>query len=223
VVGADIRRGEWGSKFPADLVRDFILSSLRHPAAADIVSEYVFDIATSGEKPPADIGDALQVALREVLSAATTEDWQRVGRDLLADTHDCIGDNPLPAPPPEESMAAWSPVAGSSRRPRKPLVMVRQQAILDWLTEVGSATPREIAEHFGNSQHSARRKADGLAAQGKLLVTEGAFAKDDRPVIARRYTLPQLSSTGTEGSDKGLSAAPKREPQGRPELSRGSS
>jgi hypothetical protein len=67
VVGADIRRGEWGSKFPADLVRDFTLSSLRHPAAADIVSEYVFDIATSGEKPPADIGDALQVALREVL------------------------------------------------------------------------------------------------------------------------------------------------------------
>ena len=30
VIGADIRRGEWGSKFPTDLVRDFIRSSLRH-------------------------------------------------------------------------------------------------------------------------------------------------------------------------------------------------
>ena len=92
MIGADIRRGEWGSKFPTDLVRDFIRSSLRHSAAADMVSEYVFDIATSGEAPPADIGEALRVAIGEVLSAATSEDWEQVGRDLLADAHDCLGE-----------------------------------------------------------------------------------------------------------------------------------
>jgi hypothetical protein len=50
-----------------------------------MVSEYVFDIATSGEQPPADIGEALRVAIGEVLSAASGADWEQVGRDLLAD------------------------------------------------------------------------------------------------------------------------------------------
>jgi hypothetical protein len=102
VLAADIRRGEWGSKFPADLVRDFIHSALRHSAAADMVSEYVFDIATGGEEPPADIGEALRVAIDEVLSAATGEDWKQVGRDLLTDALDTVREDPSPlASPPE--------------------------------------------------------------------------------------------------------------------------
>ena len=103
MIGADIRRGEWGSKFPTDLVRDFIHGALRHSATADMVSEYVFDIATSGEEPPADIGEVLRVAIGEVLSAATGEDWEQVGRDLLADALDTVREDPPPlaAPPPE--------------------------------------------------------------------------------------------------------------------------
>lgn len=223
MIGADIRRGEWGSKFPTDLVRDFIRSSLRHSAAADMVSEYVFDIATSGEEPPADIGEALRVAIGEVLSAATSEDWEQVGRDLLADARDCIGDDPPPGAPPEEPIpTAWRPLpAGRSRR--KTPVIIRQEAILDWLTEVRSATLREIAEHFGISKHTARMKSDGLVAQGKLEVRPGARANRDRPVIERRYTVPRPPDPPAEGVRGGHPVAHEDGPHDRLELSVGSS
>ncbi len=223
MIGADTRRGEWGSKFPTDLVRDFIHGALRHSAAADMVSEYVFDIATSGEEPPADIGEALRVAIGEVLSAATSEDWEQVGRDLLADAHDCIGDDPPPGAPPEEPIpAAWWPLpAGRSRR--KTPVKVRQEAILGWLTEVGSATLREIAEHLGISKHTARMKSDGLVAQGKLEVRPGARANRDRPVIERRYSVPRPPDPAAEGLGDGLPVAREQGPHDRLELSAGSS
>jgi hypothetical protein len=209
VVGADIRRGEWGSKIPADLVRDFIHSALRHSAAADMVSEYVFDIATSGEKPPAEIGEALHVAIGEVLSAATSEDWERVGRDLLKDAHACINDDP---PPPEEPMPdGWSPAPprAATRRRRKPLVYVEQSEIFAWLTEKGSATTAEIAHHFDIDSATVWRKADGLARQGKLDVVHGTRV---RP---RRYSIPAttLASTAAGCSSEGRSTAPEREPQ----------
>jgi hypothetical protein len=188
-----------------------------------MVSEYVFDIATSGEEPPADIGEALRVAIGEVLSAATSEDWEQVGRDLLADAHDCIGDGPPPGAPPEEPIpAAWWPLpAGGSRR--KTPVIIRQEAILDWLTEVRSATLREIAEHFGISKHTARMKSDGLVAQGKLEVRPGARANRDRPVIERRYTVPRPPDQAAEGVRGGHPVAREDGPHDRLELSAGSS
>lgn len=223
MLAADIRRGEWGSKFPTDLVRDFIHSALRHSAAAHMVSEYVFDIATSGEEPPADIGEALRVAIGEVLSAATGEDWEQVGRDLLADALDTVReDPPLPASPPE-TPTAWWPLAASGVRRRKPPVIVRQEAILDWLTEVHSATLREIAEHLGISKHTARMKSDGLVAQGKLEVRPGARANRDRPVIERRYTVPRPPDPAAEGLGGGHPVARENYPHDGLELSAGSS
>ena len=225
MLAADIRRGEWGSKFPTDLVRDFIHSALRHSAAADMVSEYVFDIATSGDEAPADIGEALHVAIDEVLSAATNADWAQVGRDLLADAHDCVREDPPPAaPPPKPPMpTTWWPLAASSVRRRKPPVIVRQETILDWLTEVRSATLREIAQHFGCSQHSARMKADGLVAQGKLEVRPGARAQGGRPVIERRYNVPRPPDPAAEGVGGGLALARQDGPQDRLALPAGSS
>jgi len=189
---ADVRRGEWGSPFPTELVRDFIHNALRHSAAADMVSEYIFEIATGADEPPPDMSQALQVAIGEVLSAATAADWEQVARDLLADAHDCIGDDPPPTASPEEVEAIpaawWPPLPGRSRR--KAMVFVKQEAILDWMTQQRSATTAQIAEHFGISKHTARMKTDGLVAQGKLEVTPGAIAKGSRPVIERRYCVP---------------------------------
>lgn len=69
---------------------------------------------------------------------------------------------------------------------RKPVVKVEQSEILAWLEERRSATLPEIAEHFDVSEASARRKAEGLVYQGKLLVQAGRQA---RPSIPRRYEL----------------------------------
>ena len=219
-VAAETRRGEWGSKFPTDLVRDFIHSALRHSAAADMVSEYVFDIATSGEAPPADMGEALRVAISEVLSAATGEDWEQVGRDLLTDALDTVREDPPPlAASQPETPTAWWPLTATAVRRRKPPVKVQQEAILDWLTEVRSATLRQIAEHFRCSQHSARMKADGLVAQGKLDVNPGARAQGGRPVTPRRYSIPR-----PEADPSGAPAlACAEHPHDRLELSAGSS
>jgi predicted ArsR family transcriptional regulator len=98
-------------------------------------------------------------------------------------------------------------------------VIVRQEAILDWLREVRSATLREIAQHFGCSQHSARMKADGLVAQGKLDVKPGARAQGGRPVMPRRYSVPQPEAD----LGGGLAVACEEGPQHRLELPAGSS
>lgn len=78
-------------------------------------------------------------------------------------------------------------VSTTAHKPRKPHVQVEQTAILAWLDEQRTATLREIAEHFDISAHSARRKADGLVAQGKLTVEVGSRIEKDGAAIPRRY------------------------------------
>jgi DNA-binding MarR family transcriptional regulator len=74
-------------------------------------------------------------------------------------------------------------------KPRKRHVQVEQDAILAWLREQdGARTLREIAEHFDIHTATARRLADGLAAQGKLTVEPGSKFERDHGPIPRRYT-----------------------------------
>ncbi len=72
---------------------------------------------------------------------------------------------------------------------RKRHVQVDQAAILAWLQEQRSATTtlREIAEHFDISEHTARRKADGLVEQGKLTVEPGSRIQRVSAATPRRY------------------------------------
>lgn len=49
-----------------------------------------------------------------------------------------------------------------------------------------AATLREIAEQFDISQHSARRKEDGLVAQGKLTVEPGSRIERGSTATTRR-------------------------------------
>jgi DNA-binding IclR family transcriptional regulator len=70
-------------------------------------------------------------------------------------------------------------------KPRKRHVQVEQDAILAWLREQdGTRTLREIAEHFDIHTATARRFADGLAAQGKLTVEPREHSHGPIP---RRY------------------------------------
>lgn len=72
--------------------------------------------------------------------------------------------------------------------PRKQHVQVEQAAIFAWLDEQHTAaTLCEIAEHFDISQHSTRRKADGLVAQGKLTVEAGSRIEKGGGATPRRY------------------------------------
>jgi len=182
VAAAEARRGEWGSRTLPTLVRDFTRAALRKPAVADYVREHIFD-TTSGNEPPAAVGDALRLALDEVLAATTSEDWAQVASDLLAYARECIDDRDFIQAPMAEG---WAAPPGAMRWPRerKQPVRVELSEILAWLTDRRSATTREIAQHFNVSEHTAWLKADTLVHQGKLEVMPG---EGWRP---RVYSIP---------------------------------
>jgi hypothetical protein len=200
VVAAEVR-GEWGSRIPPTLVREFIRAALRKPPVADFVGEHIFDI-TSGDEPPAAVGAALRLALDEVLAATTSEDWAQVASDLLAYARECIEDEDAAAP----MAGGWAPPPGAlrPRTRRKQPVWVELSEILAWLTERGSATTREIARHFNISEHTAWMKADALVHQGKLEVTPGAIGWDGRP---RVYSIPATPEPVSDPSGPAASSA----------------
>jgi hypothetical protein len=202
VAAAEARRGEWGSRILPALVRNFTRAALRKPAVADYVGEHIFDIATSRDEPPAAVGDALRLALYEVLAATTSEDWAQVASDLLAYARECIEDEDSAAAP---FAGGWAPPPGAVRWPRtrpKQPVRVERSEILAWLTERGSATTREIAQHFHISEHTVWMKADALVHQGKLKVTPG---ERWRP---RLYSIPATPEPASRPSGAAASSAP---------------
>jgi hypothetical protein len=91
--------------------------------------------------------------------------------------------------------------------PRKPQVYIGQDAILAWMKEENLiATLPEIAQHFEISEGSARRKADGLVARGKLIVEDG---RRGRHGWLRRYGINlDAETTGDDEAPRHLEAGP---------------
>jgi hypothetical protein len=145
----------WDGHGLTSVVREFIRSALRQPAVADFVGEHFFD----GDEPPAGIGDALRLAVVEMLGTITSEDWDQVASYLLAYAHECMEDGAgVASPPGAPAQEGWAPPPRFLRRPstrRKPPVRVEPSRILVWLIERGSATTREIARHFDISEGTA--------------------------------------------------------------------
>jgi hypothetical protein len=88
--------------------------------------------------------------------------------------------------------------------PRRPQVYIGQDAILTWMKEEKLiATLLEIAQHFKISEASARRKADGLVAQGKLIVEDGGRGRHG---WLRRYGINLDAETGDDEAPRRLEA-----------------
>lgn len=164
--------GEWGT---ARLVREFIRAALRQPALRELAGDYIFDIPMTGDEPSTGIGGALRLAVVEVLGATTTnEDWEDLAWDLLDYVCECFKDEDAAASLLSEG---WAPPRGASSWPRrrwpKQRVRVEPSEILVWLTEQGSATTSQIAQHFNISASNAWLKANALVDQGELDVMPG--------------------------------------------------
>ncbi len=104
MLRTDTRRSYWGSEIPVAVIQDFIRTCLRHDAVADFVAEYLFDALGADGQPPAELGEALRLAVTEIIDASTCADWQRVGDDLVADARENLeaersgtASKPLPA------------------------------------------------------------------------------------------------------------------------------
>jgi hypothetical protein len=192
-------RREWGREIPVDLVRDFIYVAVQQPAVAAFVSEYAFDAIDTDAEPEADIAEALRVAIHEVIDAARADDWERVGRDVIAwaraslePASDAAVGSPWPGSAPPEVI-----VVGQRKHP----VRIDAGAILAWIDERRCATLREIAEHFNISEGSARRKADGLVYVGKFTVIAGS----ERCYSIAATSVPPESSGAAVGGGLELS------------------
>jgi hypothetical protein len=181
-VAVPVRLGEWGT---ARLVREFIRAALRQPALRELAGDYIFDIPTTGDEPPTGIGGALRLAIVEILGTTTTnEDWENLAWDLLDYVRECFKDEDAAASPPSEG---WAPPRRAFRSPRrwpKQPVRVEPSEILVWLTERGSATTSQIAQHFDISESNTWLKANALVDQGKLEVMPGG------PHRPRIYSIP---------------------------------
>jgi hypothetical protein len=94
MLAAETRRSPWGSSILAEDVRAFIKAGLRSEAVADSVAEYVFEALAAGDEEPPDLADALRTAFEEVLASSTREDWEQVGRALVADARDALENPP---------------------------------------------------------------------------------------------------------------------------------
>jgi DNA-binding transcriptional ArsR family regulator len=208
VTGAETRYGEQDAQVLAELVRNFTRAVLRQPAVADFIREHFFD----GDEPPAGIGNALRLAMVEALGTTTTEDWDQVASYLLAYARDCMEDDgpAVGFPPAAPVLEGWAPPprllrAWALRARRKPLVSVTPSEIFSWLTERGSATTREIGQHFNVSDSSVRLHADALVQQGKVDVAPGGRHRPRIYSVRRPTEPPPADSLGGE-----LPAAPRR-------------
>jgi DNA-binding MarR family transcriptional regulator len=205
VVGADPRPRESDDHGLTTVLHEFIRSALRQPAVAAFVREHLFD----GNEPPAGTGDALRTAIVEALTTTTSEDWDQVASYLLAYARECMEDDAalahLRVAPVRE---AWAPPPGLlrawTRRRRKPRVSVAPSDIFAWLKERGSATTREIAQHFDVSDSSVWRHADALVHQGKVEVAPG-----EPPSRPRVYSVPRHSDAPADSL--GREVLPARE------------
>ena len=95
MLAVETRRSPWGSSILAEDVRAFIKAGLRSEAVADFVAEYVFEALAAGEDEPPDLADALRTAFEEVLASSAREDWEQVGRALVADARDALENQPV--------------------------------------------------------------------------------------------------------------------------------
>lgn len=125
MLASDTRTSEWGATISASLVRDFIQVWVRHDALLDFVNEYVFDGVRSGAGSPAEVAEALRVAIDEILDTAKPEDWEHIARGLIANTQDALD----AADPPVDVTEDAPPTIGADFLPAPQNAKVRQRRL----------------------------------------------------------------------------------------------
>lgn len=81
----EARISEQGNTFSPALLRSFIEIALQHDAVNDTVTDMLHDHVVGGRYHPSVIAESLRPLIDEVLNTATTDDWQRVADNLIAE------------------------------------------------------------------------------------------------------------------------------------------
>lgn len=82
------RVSEQGNRFDVALLRGFLKRTLADDAVADAVNELLFDHVVAGRFHPAVVAETLPSYIEEILGAATSEDWQAVAEEMIAEARE---------------------------------------------------------------------------------------------------------------------------------------
>jgi hypothetical protein len=79
---SNTRISEQGNTFSAEQIQGFILAALAHEAVVDEVNDLLFKHVVERKLHPSVVTESLHPIIKEILEAATYEDWTAVTRQL---------------------------------------------------------------------------------------------------------------------------------------------
>jgi hypothetical protein len=75
---------------PVDVLRDFLLRALRHPAISDVLIERMTSRAERGRLDAHSLSVVLPELIGEVFDAATNADWTAIADVLIEDMREAL-------------------------------------------------------------------------------------------------------------------------------------
>lgn len=81
-----------GNRIDVTLLRGFLKRTLEDDAVADTVDELIFDHVVAGRYHPSVVAENLPSYIEEILGVATSEDWQAVADELIAEAREVHGE-----------------------------------------------------------------------------------------------------------------------------------
>lgn len=87
------RRSEQGNVIDEALIRGFLKRALEDDAVADPVNDLLFEHVVAGRFHPSVVAESLPGYINEILETATSEDWQVVADELIAEAREIDGES----------------------------------------------------------------------------------------------------------------------------------
>jgi len=81
-----------GDRIDVALLRAFLKRTLEDDAVADSVNDLLFEHVVAGRLHPSVVAENLPSYVDEVLRAATSQDWQAVADELIAEAREVNGE-----------------------------------------------------------------------------------------------------------------------------------
>jgi hypothetical protein len=86
------RDTEQGNRIDVAMLRGFLKRALEDDAVADPVNELLFEYVVVGNLHSSVVAETLPSYISEILGAATSEDWQTVADELIAEAREVDGE-----------------------------------------------------------------------------------------------------------------------------------
>jgi hypothetical protein len=90
IMASQTRTSEQGHTYDVATIRSFLLTILTEEPVYDRVNELLLEHVEAGRYHPSVVIESMRGRVAEVLQTATYEDWEHVGRRLIADARETL-------------------------------------------------------------------------------------------------------------------------------------